>query len=77
MDEAITSALRTMRHDKVRRRPVVNAEGTLQGRLCRHDLVLRAEEARGTPLPALSDDEARRTHKTMCEHRAPTEAEPA
>ena len=38
-DDDIHAALKTMRHAKVRRLPVVNAEGRLQGMLCLNDIV--------------------------------------
>ena len=68
---AIT-ALKTMRHAKVRRLPVVNAEGWLQGILCLNDIALRAEEAHGKHVPELSCGEAVSTFKALCEHRAAT-----
>jgi CBS-domain-containing membrane protein len=49
--------------------PVVNAEGTLQGILCLNDIALRAEEAHGKHVPALSYDDAMSTLKAVCEHR--------
>ena len=44
-DDDIHAALKTMRHEKVRRLPVVNADGRLQGMLCLNDIALRAEKA--------------------------------
>jgi CBS domain-containing protein len=73
-DDDIHAALKTMRHAKVRRLPVVNAEGRLQGILCMNDIALRAEEAHGKHVPALSYDEAMSTFKALCEHRAATVA---
>jgi CBS domain-containing protein len=66
-----------MRHAQVRRLPVVNAEGLLQGMLCLNDIVLRAEEARGKHVPEISYDEAMRILKAICEHRATTVVAPA
>jgi CBS-domain-containing membrane protein len=76
-DDDIHAALKTMRHAQVRRLPVVNVEGLLQGMLCLNDIVLRAEEARGKHVPAISYDEAMRTLKAICEHRATTGVAPA
>jgi CBS domain-containing protein len=76
-DDDIHAALKTMRHAQVRRLPVVNAEGLLQGMLCLNGIVLRAEEARGKHVPEISYDEAMRTLKAICEHRATTVVAPA
>jgi CBS domain-containing protein len=73
-DDDIHAALKTMRHAKVRRLPVVNAEGRLQGILCLNDIALRAEVARGKHVPDLSYDEAMSTFKALCEHRVATVA---
>jgi CBS domain-containing protein len=69
LDEDIQSALKTMRHEKVRRLPVVNEDGLLQGILCMNDIALRAEEARGKYVPELSYEDAMSTLKAICEHR--------
>jgi CBS domain-containing protein len=69
-DEDIHTALKTMRQAKVRRLPVVNAAGRLQGILCMNDIALRAEEAHGRQVPELSYDDAVSTLKAVCEHRA-------
>jgi len=66
---AIT-ALKIMRHAKVRRLPVVNVAGRLQGILCLNDIALRAEEAHGRHVSELSYDDAMSTFKAVCEHRA-------
>jgi CBS domain-containing protein len=58
-----------MRHEKVRRLPVVNDSGMLQGILCMNDIVLRAEEAEGKREPELSYEDAMSTFKAICEHR--------
>jgi len=57
-------------HEKVRRLPVVNANGRLQGMRCLNDIVLRAEEARGKPVPELSYEDALCTRTALGEHRA-------
>ena len=68
----IHAALKIMRHAKVRRLPVVNAEGWLQGILCLNDIALRAEEAHGKHVPELSCGEAVSTFKALCEHSTAT-----
>lgn len=73
MDDVHT-ALKTMRHEKVHRLPVVNDSGMLQGILCMNDIVLRAEEARGKREPELSYEDAMSTLKAICAHRSPQAA---
>jgi len=73
MDDVHT-ALKTMRHEKVHRLPVVNDSGKLQGILCMNDVVLRAEEARGKREPELSYEDAMSTLKAICAHRMPQAA---
>lgn len=69
LDEDIKAALKTMRQEKVRRLPVVNEGGMLQGILCMNDIVLRAEEAKGKHLPDLSYEDVVNTYKGICQHR--------
>lgn len=68
-NDDVQAALKTMRHEKVRRLPVVNEDGILQGILCMNDLVLRAEEAKGRREPDISYEDAMNTLKAICEHR--------
>jgi CBS-domain-containing membrane protein len=68
-DDDIHAALKTMRQSKVRRLPVANAAGQLQGILCMNDIALRAEEVHGKHVPELSYDDAVSTLKAVCEHR--------
>ena len=69
LNNDIKSALKTMRHEKVRRLPVVNSDKVLQGILSMNDVVLRAEEAKGKHLPDLSYEDAMSTLKAISEHR--------
>jgi CBS domain-containing protein len=69
MDEDLKAALKTMRQEKVRRLPVVNDSGILQGILSLNDIVLRAEEAKGKRIPELSYEDVISTIKAICEHR--------
>jgi CBS domain-containing protein len=70
MDEDLKAALKTMRQEKVRRLPVVNDSGILQGILSLNDIVLRAEEAKGKRIPELSYEDVISTIKAICEHRS-------
>lgn len=69
LEEDIHAALRTMRHEKIRRLPVTNREGMLQGILSINDVVLRAEEEKGRRHPELNYEDAMSTVKAICEHR--------
>jgi len=68
-DDDLKAALKTMREEKVRRLPVVDGDGVLQGILSINDVVLHAEEARGKHLPEISYDEVMNTFKALCAHR--------
>jgi CBS domain-containing protein len=69
LDEDVHTALRTMRHEKIRRLPITNREGMLQGILSINDIVLRAEEDKGRRHPELNYEDAMSTVKAICEHR--------
>ena len=59
----IHAALKTMSAQKVRRLPVIDSEGTLQGILCLDDIVLHAEEKAD-----LTYFDVVETLKAVCEH---------
>ena len=68
-DEDIHVALRTMGAQKVRRLPVVDGKGILQGILCLDDIVLFAEEKGGLTYGDIID-----TLKSICEHTSALKA---
>ena len=74
LDEDIHTALKTMRHEKIRRLPIVNSDGMLQGILSLNDIVLRAEEEKGRHHPGLNYEDAMSTIKAVCEHRPARQA---
>jgi CBS domain-containing protein len=67
----VHNALATMRENKVRRLPVIDADGTLEGILSMNDVVLKAEEATEKKTPELSYGDVVNTYKSICEHRLP------
>jgi CBS-domain-containing membrane protein len=69
LDEDIHTALKTMRHEKIRRLPIVNRDGMLQGILSLNDIALRAEEEEGRRHPDLTYEGAMGTFKAICQHR--------
>jgi CBS domain-containing protein len=74
LDEDIHTALKVMRHEKIRRLLIVNRDGMLQGILSLNDIALRAEEEKGRHHPELTYEDAMSTVKAICEHRAAHQA---
>jgi CBS domain-containing protein len=70
LDEEISSALKTMRREKVRRLPVIGKDGRLAGILSINDVVLHAGEARGE----IHYDDVMSTFKAVCEHSKTSQA---
>jgi signal-transduction protein with cAMP-binding, CBS, and nucleotidyltransferase domain len=70
-DDYVRYALKTMKDQRVRRLPVVNEEGVLQGMLSINDLITHAEEPQGKKTPELSYEEVMSTLKAICAHRVP------
>jgi CBS domain-containing protein len=69
LDEDLHTALKLMRHEKIRRLPVVNRDGMLLGILSLNDILLRSEEEKGRHHPELTYEDAMSTMKAICEHR--------
>jgi CBS domain-containing protein len=74
LGEDIYMALRTMRREKIRRLPIVNRDGMLQGILSLNDIALRAEEEEWRHQPELTYEGAMNTFKAICEHRQARQA---
>jgi CBS domain-containing protein len=70
-EDDIHIALNTMRENKVRRLPVVAADGKLEGVLSMNDVVLKAEEKKDKKTPELSYGDVVNTYKSICQHRLP------
>lgn len=70
-DDDIKDALRIMGHGKVRRLPVINVFGALEGILSMNDVVLHVEEAKGKKGMGLTYEEVLRMLKAICGHREP------
>lgn len=69
-DDDVHQALELMQEHKIRRLPVLNAQGELKGMLSMNDLVLKAEEANGKK-PKLTFNDIVKTYKAICEHPVP------
>ena len=65
--DAIHAALKTMRARKVRRLPVVNEEGKLEGILCVSDLIVDARHDNGSR-PELSYEDVMAALRGICWH---------
>lgn len=69
-DEDVEQALHTMREHKVRRLPVLNLEGELEGILSMNDIVLKAKERNGKK-PQIDYANVVKTYQAICEHPLP------
>ncbi len=72
-EDNVAQALQTMQEHKVRRLPVLNAEGELEGILSMNDIVLRAKEANGKAAE-IDYAEVVRTYQAICQHPLPATA---
>src|SRR5512140_963141 len=68
-DTDVDDALAVMGDHRIRRLPVVDANGQLEGILSLNDLVLCAEESRAADGQLVPADKLMRTMKSICEHR--------
>jgi CBS domain-containing protein len=73
-EDDVRMAPETIRAERARRLPVVDAERRIQGMISLNDVVLRAKPAGTRPTPALSADHVLATLQTICEH--PVSARP-
>jgi CBS domain-containing protein len=69
-EENVEQALQTMREHKIRRLPVLNLEGELQGIVSMNDIVLKAK-ARNGKKPAIDYADVVKTYQAICEHPVP------
>ena len=67
-EDDIREALGTMRRERVRRLPVVGADGSLEGIVSMNDVVLKAEEQTDGAAPELSYGDVVETYKAICAH---------
>jgi CBS-domain-containing membrane protein len=69
-EEDIEQALQTMREHKIRRLPVLNVDGELQGIVSMNDIVLKAKERNGKE-PQIAYVDVVKTYQAICEHPLP------
>jgi CBS domain-containing protein len=72
-NDEIRTALNTMQKNKVRRLPVLAADGTLEGLLSMNDIVLKVEDSKAKKVPGLSYIDVVNAYKSICQHRVPTQ----
>ena len=68
-EDDVRTALKTMQDNQVRRLPVVQADGTLEGILSMNDVVLKAQEPKAKEALDLSYSDVVNTYKSICQHR--------
>lgn len=70
-EDEIHVALNMMRENKVRRLPVITADGALDGMLSLNDLVLRAADGTAKAASELTYGDVMKAYKAICEHPVP------
>ena len=76
-EDEIQKALELMQQHQVRRLPVINPEGDLEGMLSMNDIILNAKEKQNGKAPEISYKAIVTTYKAICAHRAPVEPQAA
>lgn len=70
-EDNIDQALRQMQEHQIRRLPVINAEGELEGILSMNDIVLSAKAAGGKAVDSIDYGEVVKTYHAICQHPVP------
>ena len=70
-NDDVHKALEMMREHRVRRLPVVDADGEFKGILSMNDVTLRAEDQAGETASELSFSDVMETYKAVCAHSIP------
>ena len=73
-EDNIDKVLETMKEHKVRRLPVLNVDGELEGLVSMNDVVLHAQATEEGASDALDYGEVVKTFQSICQHRAPVAA---
>jgi CBS domain-containing protein len=69
-EDSIDQALQTMQQHQIRRLPVVNPEGELEGILSLNDIVLHAEAPGATTVDSIDYRDVVKTYQAICQHPA-------
>lgn len=73
-EDNLDTALRQMQEHKIRRLPVVNPEGELEGILSMNDIVLNAKVSNGKAGDSIKYGDVVKTYQAICRHPEPAEA---
>lgn len=73
-EDDIDQALQAMQEHKIRRLPVVNAEGELEGILSMNDVVLHANSAGDKASDSIAYEDVIKTFQAICQHPVPAAA---
>ena len=69
-EDDIAQALHAMKEHKIRRLPVLNAKGELEGILSMNDIILKAKPAKGK-VAEIDYADVVRTYQAICQHPLP------
>lgn len=69
-DDDVTKVLETMREHRIRRLPVLNKEGELEGIISMNDIVLKAKVSNGKK-PPIEYTDVVKTYQAICERPKP------
>jgi len=73
-EDNVEQALQQMQQHQVRRLPVINPEGELEGILSMNDIVLNAQVADGRAEDQIDYGEVVKTYQAICRHAVPLAA---
>ena len=73
-EDSIDEALQHMQEHKIRRLPVINPEGELEGILSMNDIVLNAKASDDNEEDSLDYGEVVKTYQAICRHPEPAAA---
>ena len=76
-DDDVADALQIMQEHKIRRLPVVNVEGELEGILSMNDIVLNAKSSDVAVAESINYDDVVKTYQAICERPLPEAASAA
>ncbi|HZI86096.1 MAG TPA: CBS domain-containing protein [Pyrinomonadaceae bacterium] len=73
-EDNIDQALQVMQQHQIRRLPVINPEGELEGILSMNDIVLKAKGPDGRAGDSIDYADVVKTYQAICQHPLPAEA---
>ena len=67
-EDDVDEALREMQEHRIRRLPVVNVEGELEGILSMNDILLQAKKSNGAAADSIKYSDVVKTYQAICGH---------